>query len=166
MGFAAFSRGEPAEVAPARAVPPRWVLEAIMGPEDRSPAAPPAAVLFEPHDPVPDWCHNGVLADVLSDLASQLHEVGNKAHDSAPLDADLTEPRVEIIAPHRRNRNRPRTRDGRRLRKYNRRWIVERFFARIQRNRRILIRLEYDAENFPGFVRSTALCLLLRPLYY
>ena len=50
-------------------------------------------------------------------------------------------------------------------RRYKRRWIVERFFAWIQWNRRVLVRWEYHAENFLGFVQLAALCLLLKPLY-
>ena len=37
-----------------------------------------------------------------------------------------------MIAPHKRNRVRTRTQDGRRLRCYERRWLVESFFAWIQ----------------------------------
>lgn len=39
---------------------------------------------------------------------------------------------IEMIAPHRSNRQKPATEDGRRFRRYARRWLVERFFARIQ----------------------------------
>lgn len=100
----------------------------------------------------------------MDDLPENL--VGDKAYDSDPLDADLRRQRVEMVAPHRKNRTEPRTQDGRRLRRYRRRWIVERFFAWIQWNRRVLIRWEYHAENFLGFVQLAALCLLLKPLYY
>jgi len=34
-----------------------------------------------------------------------------------------------------------------------RRWLVERFFAWIQWQRRILIRWEYHTQNFLGFVQ-------------
>ena len=100
----------------------------------------------------------------LDDLPENL--VGDKAYDSDPLDAEVKKRGVEMIAPHRRNRTRPKTQAGRRLRRYKRRWIVERFFAWIQWNRRVLIRWEYHAENFLGFVQLAALCLLLKPLYY
>ena len=67
-----------------------------------------------------------------------------------------------MIAPHRRNRTRPKTQDGRRLRRYKRRWIVERFFAWLQWSRRVLVRWEYHMENFLGFVQTAALCMLLK----
>src|SRR5438034_10514934 len=55
-----------------------------------------------------------------------------------------------MIAPHRGNRSKPPTQDRRRLSRYMRRWLVERFFAWIQWQRRILIRWEYHAHNFLG----------------
>ena len=67
-----------------------------------------------------------------------------------------------MSAPHRSNRVRKKTQDGRRLRRYERRWIVERFFAWIWWQRRLLVRWEYHPANFPGFVQLAALCILLR----
>jgi putative ABC transport system substrate-binding protein len=43
-----------------------------------------------------------------------------------------------------------------------RRWLVERFFAWIQWQRRILVRWEYHAHNFLGFVQLACLIVLLR----
>jgi transposase len=87
--------------------------------------------------------------------------IGDKAYDSDPLDAELRERGVEMIAPHRRNRTRAKTQDGRRLRRYRRRWLVERLFAWLQW-RRLLVRWEYYTENFLGLVRLGALCLFLK----
>ncbi|WAW10349.1 transposase [Oxalobacter vibrioformis] len=39
--------------------------------------------------------------------------VGDRAYDSDPLDQRLAFRRVEMIAPHRKNRKRPATQDGR-----------------------------------------------------
>jgi transposase len=44
-----------------------------------------------------------------------------------------------MIAPHRSNR-RMKTQVGRRLRRHERRWLVERFFAWLQWQRRLLVR--------------------------
>jgi transposase len=60
---------------------------------------------------------------------------------------------IEMIAPHRTNRSKPPTQDRRRLSRYIRRWLVERFFAWIQWQRRILVRWQYHAQNFMGFVQ-------------
>jgi len=79
--------------------------------------------------------------------------IGDRAYDSDPLDEQLRREGVEMIAPHRSNRKR-KTQDGRGLPRYERRWIVERFFARIQWRRRLLVRWEYYPINFLGFVHA------------
>ena len=61
--------------------------------------------------------------------ATPEHLIGDKAYDSDPLDAELKVEGVEMIAPHRKNRKRRKTQDGRPLRRYVRRWKVEHFFA-------------------------------------
>jgi hypothetical protein len=55
--------------------------------------------------------------------------VGDKAYDSDPLDETLLEQGIEMIAPHRQNRKKKKTQDGRKLRRYKRRWKIERLFA-------------------------------------
>src|SRR5438876_12245854 len=84
------------------------------------------------------------------------------AYDSDPLDAELRKDGIEMIAPHRGNRSKPPTQDRRRLSRYMRRWLVERFFAWIQWQRRILIRWEYHAHNFLGFVQLACLVILFK----
>jgi transposase len=88
--------------------------------------------------------------------------IGDRAYDSDKLDAELCEQGTEMIAPHRSNRIKRATQDRRRLRRYERRWIVERFFAWIQWQRRLLVRWEYHPANFLGFVQLAALCILLK----
>ncbi len=88
--------------------------------------------------------------------------IGDKAYDSDPLDARLAEQGIELIAPHRANRKKPKTQDGRPLRRYKRRWKVERLFAWLQNFRRIRVRHEYHAENYLGFVQLGCTIILLR----
>ena len=52
--------------------------------------------------------------------------------------------------------------DRRKLRRYARRWIVERFFAWMQWKRRLLVRWEYYPANFLGSVQLAALSILLK----
>jgi transposase len=87
--------------------------------------------------------------------------IGDKAYDSDALDEELKKDGVEMIAPHRSTRK-LKTQDGRRLRRYSRRWIVERFFAWLQWKRRLLVRWEYYASNFLGFVQLGCIVMLLR----
>src|SRR5215468_5475362 len=88
--------------------------------------------------------------------------IGDRAYDSDPLDEELRKDGIEMIAPHRNNRSKPPTQDRRRLSRYMRRWLVERFFAWIQWQRRILVRWEYYAQNFLGFVQLACLVILFR----
>jgi transposase len=91
------------------------------------------------------------------------HLIGDKAYDSDDLDEKMGEQGIEMIAPHRSNRKKSRrTQDGRTLRRYQRRWIVERFFSWIQWQRRILIRWEYYSRNFLGFVQLASAIILLK----
>ena len=75
---------------------------------------------------------------------------------------ELRQEGIEMISPHRQNRVKPKTQDGRRLRRYERRWLVERFFAWLQWQRRLLVRWEYYVENFLGFVQLATIGILLR----
>jgi len=88
--------------------------------------------------------------------------IGDRAYDSDPLDDTLRQDGIEMIAPHRSNRKKRPTQDGRRLRRFLRRWLVERFFAWIQWQRRILVRWEFHPENFLGFVQLACLLVLFR----
>ena len=88
--------------------------------------------------------------------------IGDKAYDSDRLDSELREQGIEMIAPHKNNRVKRATQDGRRLRRYERRWIVERFFAWIQWQRRLLCRWEYYTQNFLGFVQLACINMLLK----
>lgn len=47
--------------------------------------------------------------------------IGERTYDSDPLDARLAERGIAMIAPHHKNRKRPKTQDGRALRRYKRR---------------------------------------------
>ena len=69
-----------------------------------------------------------------------------------------------MIAPHRKNRKRPKTQGGRKLKRYARRWKVECLFAWLGNFRRLVVRYERRAENFLGFVQLGCIVILLRGL--
>ncbi len=71
-----------------------------------------------------------------------------------------------MTAPLQRYRAGPKTQDGRRLRRFKRRRIVERFFAWLLWRRCVFTRRDYHAESVHGFAQLAALSLLLKPLYY
>ena len=88
--------------------------------------------------------------------------IGDKAYDSDPLDAGLAGRGIELTAPHRQNRKKPATQDGRKLRRYRRRCEVERLNAWLQNFRRVATRFDYHVENFLGFVHLGCIKILLR----
>jgi transposase len=90
--------------------------------------------------------------------------IGDRAYDSDQLDAALEAEGTEMIAPHRRGRKKKKTQDGRKLRRYKRRWKVERLFAWLGNFRRLVIRYERRVENYLGFVRLGCMMILLRYL--
>ena len=88
--------------------------------------------------------------------------IGDKGYDADPLDAALAHLGIEMIAPHRRNRTRPTSQDGRPLRRSRRRWKVERLFAWLGNFRRLVVRYERYALNYLGFVHIGCILILLR----
>ena len=96
----------------------------------------------------------------VDDLPRRL--IGDRAYDADPLDDALAQLGVELIAPHRRGRKRPKTQDGRPLRRYRRRWTIERLFAWLGNFRRLVVRYEHHALNYLGFVHLGCILILLR----
>ena len=90
--------------------------------------------------------------------------IGDKAYDSDRLDERLMEGYgIEMIAPNKANRIVP-TQDRRPLRRYKRRWKIERMFAWLFNFRRLVVRYEYHIENFQGLLHLAASLILLRHL--
>jgi transposase len=89
--------------------------------------------------------------------------IGDRAYDSDKLDKRLAQERgVEMIAPHKSNRRKAVTQDGRPLRRFCKRWKVERFFAWLQNFRRLVVRYEYHLENFLAMIQLGCIVILLR----
>src|SRR5688572_14301380 len=100
-------------------------------------------------------------ASFLPDNPARL--IGDAAYDSDGLDQTLAACGIELIAPHRSNRVNL-TQDGRPLRRYKRRWKIERLFAWLQNSRRLVTRYERRAANFAGFLHLACAMILLRHL--
>lgn len=92
--------------------------------------------------------------------------IGDRGYDSDPLDAQVLQQfGTEMIAPNRKNRRTDRPKqDGRTLRRFARRWKIERLFAWLYNFRRLVVRYEYKSENYLGFVRLACVMILLRHL--
>ena len=88
--------------------------------------------------------------------------IGDRAYDSDPLDASLQKQGIELIAPHKSNRKKPATQDVRVLRRYKRRWKIERLFAWLQNFRRIQVRHDRNLNNYLAFVLLGCMIIFLR----
>lgn len=75
---------------------------------------------------------------------------------------DAQKARFPVSFMCRRGRKRKPTQDGRELRCYKRRWMVERFFAWLHLFRRLVTRYQRKAESFLGFLHIRCALILLR----
>ena len=71
---------------------------------------------------------------------------------------------IELICPHGKNRTKPPLQDGRSLRRYTRRYKIERSISWLQRFRRLITRWEYYPDLFQGFVHLGCLYTVLQRL--
>ena len=91
--------------------------------------------------------------------------LADKAYDSDPLDAKLLKERkIKLVAPHRDNRTQGKTQDGRELRRYKRRYRIERCFAWLYNHRRLQTRNEKKFENFTNFLLLGLTNILVKKL--
>ena len=92
--------------------------------------------------------------------------IGDKAYDSDLLDHELAKQKIDMIAPHKNNRLRTtKSQDGRKLRRFKRRWVVERFFAWLHNYRRVVVRYERHIDNFIGFVQLASAVILMKKYF-
>ena len=89
--------------------------------------------------------------------------IGDKAYDSDALVKQMSAYGVKMILPNRINRK-EKTKDGRPLRRYKRRWKVEQLFTWMQNFRRLITRWGHCIENFLSFVHLACLLILFRHL--
>jgi len=89
--------------------------------------------------------------------------IADKAYDSDALRQRLAARGIELIVPPRRNRRRP-LQDGRKLRRYRRRWTVERTFAWLGNFRRLGTRHDRLITVYRGFFHIACLLITLRYL--
>lgn len=88
--------------------------------------------------------------------------IADRAFDSNPLRKRLKRQGIEPIIPARRNHRRATDQDGRKLRRYRHRWIVERTFAWIGSFRRLVVRYERLFATYAGFFHLACALLTLR----
>jgi transposase len=90
--------------------------------------------------------------------------VADRGYDCDALRERFADYGIELIAPHRRNRVRPPLQDGRSLRRYARRWKIERLIAWLGNFRRLVVRYERALEQYTAFLHVACLMITLRHL--
>lgn len=91
-----------------------------------------------------------------------LRVIADKAYDSDPLRKRLRQRGIELVCPHKKNRVRPATQDGRALRRYKRRWIVERTNAWLGNFRRLVVRYDRSLTIYGAFFHIACFMIVLR----
>ncbi len=88
--------------------------------------------------------------------------IADKAYDSDPLRKRLRQRGIELVCPHKKNRVRPATQDGRALRRYKRRWIVERTIGWLGNFRRLVVRYDRSLQIYRAFFHIACFMIVLR----
>ena len=90
--------------------------------------------------------------------------IADNGYDSDGRRRALRRRSIELICPHRRNRRRPVRQDGRPLRRYRKRWKVERTLAWLGNYRRLVVRYERQIHIYEAFFHVACLLITLRHL--
>ena len=88
--------------------------------------------------------------------------IADRGYDSDPLRQRLKKRGIDLIAPYRKNNQQRRYEDGRKLRRYKRRWIVERTNAWLGQFRRLLVRHEHLLTTYRAFFYLACFWITLR----
>ena len=90
--------------------------------------------------------------------------VADRGYDSDPMRERLKLRDIDLIVPYRANSVLRRYEDQRKLRRYRRRWKVERAFAWLQNFRRIQVRYDRIFAVYQGFFYFACILITLRYL--
>ena len=88
----------------------------------------------------------------------------DKAADSDALRQRLKKRGIDLICPHRENRKKPKTQDGRKLRRYGRRWKIERSISWIGNYRRLVVRYDHNIKVYNAFFTMACMLVTLKKL--
>jgi transposase len=88
--------------------------------------------------------------------------IADAGYGSDPLRERLKKRSIELIAPYRKSNKRRRYEDGRKMRRYKRRWIVEQTNAWLGQFRRLLVRHEYLLFTYYAFFYLACFWITLR----
>ena len=87
--------------------------------------------------------------------------IADRGYDSRKLWERLKRRGIQLIAPHLTTRTH-RYQDGRALRRYRRRWIIERTNAWLHNFRRLVTRYDNKLEHYRAFLHAACMLITLR----
>ena len=93
-----------------------------------------------------------------------LRIIADRAYDSDPLRLKLLQRGIVLICPHRRGRIKPLFNNGCSLRRYRKRWKIERTFTWLGNYRRLTVRYENHLLMCQAFFHLACLLITLRYL--
>ena len=99
---------------------------------------------------------------VLDALPPARELIADRGYDSNTARALLVSREIEPIIPKRRNNKKATHQDGRKLRRYKRRWIIERTNSWLQNFRRLVARYERKVKNFEALVHLACALVTLK----
>jgi transposase len=88
--------------------------------------------------------------------------IGDRGYDSNPVRALLAKRGIEPIIPARSNNKVATHQDGRKLRRYKRRWIIERSNSWLQTFRRLVVRYERSEKIYAALVHMACALITLK----
>jgi len=91
-----------------------------------------------------------------------LRLIADRGYDSNAARALLVKRAIEPIIPRRRTNLVATHQDGRKLRRYKRRWIIERTNSWLQNFRRLVVRYERAVKNFEALVHMACALMTLK----
>jgi transposase len=104
------------------------------------------------------------LEDVPVEIPPRTPIIADKGHDSDALRDEIEEAGHIPVIPHRKNRVKPSRNDGRRLRRYRHRWLIERTNAWLHSYRGIAVRWAHYTFMYVGMVRLAFIHIALQRL--
>lgn len=87
--------------------------------------------------------------------------IADRGYDSRKLWERLKHRGIDLIVPHRKN-HKHRYQDGRKLRRYRRRWIIERTNAWLLNFRRLCVRYDHELAHYRAFLYLACALIALR----
>jgi len=90
--------------------------------------------------------------------------IADRGYDSDPLRERLAGRGIELICPYRSNNTQKKYYDGRTMRRYRRRYKVERTFSWLGNSRRLVVRWERDIVVYRAFFHIACMIVALRRL--